>query len=87
MSSREGHTWFVISWRTLLKPGGHNRRFYLTGGDAWTLDARTALDMLTKLEELGALDERYYDRDRRPDFKVITSDDVNTVERESRSTT
>lgn len=80
-SAREGHTWFVVSWRTRLNPGGHNRRFYVTGGDVWSIDARTSLKMLTNLESLGGLQEKYFDLHRQPDFSVVTSDDVNTADR------
>ncbi|MBK6350120.1 MAG: hypothetical protein V9E93_19520 [Steroidobacteraceae bacterium] len=80
-SNREGHTWHVVSWRTRLTPSGHNRRFYVTSGHVWSINAAAALDMLTKLESLGGLDEKYFDLQRRPAFTVATSDDMNTSER------
>jgi hypothetical protein len=80
-SKREGHTWYVVSWRTRLGPGGHNRRFYVTDGEAWQLEAHTALDMLSKLEQMGGLDDKYADLERRPEFQVTVSNDVNTAQR------
>lgn len=79
-SVHEGKTWNVISWRTRLGPGGHNRRFYVTKDDAWTIDVRTALDMYSKLESLGGLGEEYRD-ERSPGFKVTVSDDLTTQDR------
>jgi hypothetical protein len=80
-SLREGHTWNVVSWRTRLGPGGHNRRFYVSKGDVWNMAAKTALEMFSKLEQLGGLDEKYIDLERNPDFQVTVSDDVNTIRR------
>ncbi len=80
-SRREGYTWHVISWRTRLGPGGHNRRFYVSTGDVWTMEARTALDMYSKLEKLGGLSEKYVDRERNPDFQVTVSDNVDAARR------
>ncbi len=81
-SVHEGKTWNVVSWRTRLGPGGHNRRFYVTKDDAWTIDARTALDMYSKLEALGGLGEEYRD-ERSPGFKVTVSDDLTTHDRDA----
>jgi hypothetical protein len=80
-SRREGYTWNVVSWRTRLGPGGHNRRFYVTDGKAWSLEARTALDMLSKLEQMSGLEQQYVDLERNPEFEVTVSDDVNTTQR------
>ncbi len=79
-SVHEGKTWNVVSWRTRLGPGGHNRRFYVTKDDVWTIDVRTALDMYSKLEALGGLGEEYRD-ERSPGFKVTVSDDLTTHDR------
>jgi hypothetical protein len=79
-SVHEGKTWTVVSWRTRLGPGGHNRRFYVTKDDVWTIDARTALDMYSKLEALGGLGEEYRD-ERSPGFKVTVADDLTTHDR------
>lgn len=72
-SRRENHTWYVVSWRTRLKPGGHNRRFYLTAGSAWSMPAGLALEMLESLQASGGLDARFEDNKRRPDFQVAIS--------------
>lgn len=69
-SRREQRTWYVVSWRSRLSPGGHNRRFYLTAGSAWSMPADLALQMLKSLEAKDGLNERYIDKERRPDFKV-----------------
>lgn len=80
-SRREGFTWNVVSWRTRLGPGRHNRRFYVTKGEAWSMRAMTALEMFSKLDQLGGLDEKYIDLERNPAFEVTVSDDVNTTRR------
>jgi hypothetical protein len=79
-SVHEGKTWNVVSWRTRLGPGGHNRRFYVTKDDVWIIDARAALDMYTKLEQLGGLGDEFRDQ-RSPGFQVTVSDDVNAKDR------
>lgn len=79
-SIHEGKTWNVVSWRTRLGPGGHNRRFYVTKDDVWTIDARTALEMYLKLEALGGLGDQYGDQ-RSPGFQVTVSDDLTTGDR------
>jgi hypothetical protein len=79
-SDREGKTWNVVSWRTRLGPGGHNRRFYVTKDDVWTIDVSTALEMYTNLERLGGLDDFYRD-ERSAGFQVTVSNDVNAKNR------
>jgi hypothetical protein len=69
-SKREGKTWFVVSWRSRLSPGGHNRRFYLTAGQAWSMPADLALQMFESLRAQGGLEARFDDTQRRPDFRV-----------------
>lgn len=82
MSVHEGKTWNVVSWRTRLGPGGHNRRFYVTKDDAWTIDARTALEMYSNLEAMGGLGDQFSDQ-RSPGFQVTVSDDLTTRDRAS----
>ncbi|MEX2149649.1 MAG: hypothetical protein WD793_05515 [Steroidobacteraceae bacterium] len=79
-SVHEGKTWNVVSWRTRLEPGGHNRRFYVTKDDVWTIDVHAALAMYTKLEQLGGLGDEFRDQ-RNPEFQVTVSDDVNAKDR------
>jgi len=69
-SRRENLTWFVVSWRSRLAPGGHNRRFYLTANRAWSMPADLALRMFESLKSKGGLDSRYEDTKRRPDFRL-----------------
>ena len=77
---RLGLTWYVVSWRSRLNPGGPNRKFYFTYDKAWSMSASLALEMLEELEGSGGLDEQYFD-DRRPNFNVISSHDVTDAER------
>jgi len=79
-SVHEGKTWNVVSWRTRLGPGGHNRRFYVTKDDVWTIDARTALEMYSRLDLLGAFGDEFRDQ-RSPGFQVTVSDDLSTNDR------
>jgi len=76
-SHNEKEAYPVVSWRTRLDPGGHNRRFYVTKDDVWTIDAKAALELYTKLEQLGALRDEYRDR-RKPDFQATISNELNT---------
>src|SRR5688572_2736403 len=76
-SARASKTWNVVSWRTRLGPGGHNRRFYVTKDDVWTINVRTALDMYLKLEALGGLADEYRDQ-RNPGFQVKVVNDLTT---------
>lgn len=69
-SRREGMKWHVVSWRSRLSPGGHNRRFYLTAGRPWSMPADLALQMLESLNAQGGLESRFDDTQRRPDFDV-----------------
>ena len=75
--------WHVVSWRTRLSPGGHNRRFYMTAGRPWSMKADSALAMLEALEAKGGLDDRYQDKDRNPEFLVAGSDVVDATENPS----
>lgn len=52
-------TWFTTSWRTRLRPGGPNRRFYNVDGRPWLIDPAVALKLLTQLESAGGLDAVY----------------------------
>jgi hypothetical protein len=81
-SVHEGKTWNVVSWRTRRGPGGHNRRFYVTKDDVWTIDARIALERYSKLEQLGAFGDEFRDQ-RSPGFEVTISDDLTTNDRDS----
>jgi hypothetical protein len=64
-------TWSTLSWRTRLRPGGPNRRFYMHEGAPWDIPARTALDMLEEMEALGGLDDIHRDR-RSVDTVAVT---------------
>lgn len=79
-SDREDMTWNVVSWRTRLRPGGPNRRFYVSDGDIWSIDARLALDLLSGLDAKGGLDPQYDDLARRPDFVVKALDGLGEPE-------
>jgi hypothetical protein len=72
--------WHVVSWRTRLSPGGHNRRFYMTAGSPWSMKADSALAMLETLEAKNGLQDRYQDKDRNPEFIVAGSDVVDASE-------
>jgi hypothetical protein len=78
-SARLGRTWYVVSWRSLLSPGGKNRRFYVSSGKAWSMSASLALDMLEKLEGKGGLDEKYFDL-RNPGFDARATEDSALLE-------
>jgi len=75
-SEDASYSYHVVSWRTRLKPGGSNRRFYFTKEKAWTLDATLALDMLQDLEKNGGLNDKYFDLKRRPNFSTIVSNEL-----------
>ena len=73
-------TWYAVSWRTRLKPGGANRRFHFTDNNAWTIDAPQALKMLGELDALGGLEEKYDDTERNSEFEatVVSEELTNT---------
>lgn len=75
-SRRSESEWYTVSWRTRLAPGGPNRRFYITNGRSWVIAAETALSMLEQLEAIGGLEDRFLDRERRPDFAPSVSSDL-----------
>ena len=54
-------SFWALSWRTKYSEGGSNRRFYRAKGEYWTIPARTALEMINELQELGGLSEQYFD--------------------------
>ena len=57
--------WFTVSWRTRLRPGGPNRRFYRYHAEPWSIDAHLARDLLLELEGRGGLDYQFHDGVRR----------------------
>lgn len=77
---------FTVSWRTLYKPGGMNRRFYLAkDGVGWHLSLAVAQDLLDRAERDGMLDHRFDDKYERfgggvPTF--ICSSAITSPERE-----
>lgn len=52
-------TWWAVSWRTRLRPGGPNRRFYMYEGLPWSIPTSLAVDMMEEMESRGGLDDRY----------------------------
>lgn len=53
-------TWWTQSWRTRLRPGGPNRRFYMHDGQPWSVPSDLALDMLEEMESRGGLNDAYF---------------------------
>lgn len=83
-STRDNARWWVISWRTRLRAGGPNRRFYKTQGIYWSIPAQTALDLMRELEARGALTGDYDDRRRSQVGSVTVSDHLPDSERRER---
>lgn len=65
--------WYTVSWRTRLRPGGPNRRFYMQAGKPWSIGSHLADEMLEELEHRGGLHEQYHDHLRRPAFHEVTA--------------
>lgn len=59
LSSGQPVTWWTQSWRTRLRPGGPNRRFYIHEGQPWSIPADLALDMMEEMESQGGLSDTY----------------------------
>ena len=80
-SVHEKLPWWVISWRTRLRPGGPNRRFYKTQGLFWSLPAKVALDLMQDLRGKGALQPQLDDH-RGSNLEVVVSSGIATAERD-----
>ena len=72
---------WVLSWRTNYFPNGPNRRFYMTTDGCWTIPASVALDMIEEMQAKGGLDEKYFDRRRRPTFETLVSTAMTAAEK------
>lgn len=81
ISARDDNSWWVISWRTRLRSGGPNRRFYKTQETYWSLPAETALELMRELETHGALSGEFDDTRWIETPKVRISDELPAAER------
>lgn len=59
LGSGEPVTWWTQSWRTRLRPGGPNRRFYMHDGQPWSIPSKLALDIMEEMESRGGLTDDY----------------------------
>jgi hypothetical protein len=80
-SVHENLPWWVISWRTRLRPGGPNRRFYKTQNQFWRLPAKVALDLMHELRDKGGLQPQFDDH-RGSSLEVIVSSRIAPAERD-----
>jgi hypothetical protein len=80
-SARESDSWWVISWRTRLRAGGPNRRFYKTQETYWSVPAQIALELMRELEAKGALSGDFDDARCVEPPKVRISDVLPEAER------
>ena len=69
-------TWVTTSWRTRLRQGGPNRRFYNLDGHPWLVDPVVALDLLTRFESIGGLDAGYASNSEALQ-EIVTSDGLD----------
>lgn len=69
-------TWVTTSWRTRLRQGGPNRRFYNLDGHPWLVDPVVALDLLTRFESIGGLDAGYASNSEARQ-EIVTSDGLD----------
>lgn len=80
-SARDDASWWVVSWRTRLRPGGPNRRFYKTQQTYWSIPAGTALELMRELAIQGALSGEFDDARCVESPKMRISDDLPSAER------
>ncbi len=61
-STRDAATYWVLSWRAKLSKTGPNRRFYLSGGNYWSLPVEVVMEIVDEITKLGCLAEQYFDQ-------------------------
>jgi hypothetical protein len=76
--------YWQISWRTLYKNGGTNRRFYKTKNGYVVAPVSTALTLINNLKDRNAFTEKYADNrlGSQSEFDVLVSADMSASERE-----
>jgi hypothetical protein len=76
--------YWQISWRTLYKNGGTNRRFYKTKNGYVVAPVGTALTLINNLKDRNAFTEKYADNrlGSQSELDVLISADMSAGERE-----